>query len=62
MITMPCIPYRGLGTGVRRALQDWPQIQFIDHRNGCLKRNIQKLKSLGILQRSGSKKKGYWEL
>ncbi len=30
------LPYRGLGTGVRRALQDWPQIQFIDDRDGCL--------------------------
>lgn len=109
------------GTGVRRALQDWPQIQFIDDRDGCLftslverpvpsfskkerlkgqdapinaslsglqiqilkiiendpwaayediavtlekdrstiRRNIQQLKSLGILQRSGSKKKGH---
>ncbi len=116
------LPYRGLGRGVRRALQDWPQIQFIDDRNGCLftslverpvpllskkeglkgrdapinaplsdlqiqilkliendpwaayediavtlekdrstiKRNIQQLKSLGVLQRSGSKKKGSW--
>ncbi len=120
------LPYRGLGTGVRRALQDWPQIQFIDDRDGCLftslversvpsfskkerlkgqdapintpinaslsdlqiqmlkiiendpwaayediavtlekdrstiRRNIQQLKSLGILQRSGSKKKGSW--
>lgn len=116
------LPYRGLGTGVRRALQDWPQIQFIDDRDGCLftslierpvqkerlkgqdapinapinaplsdlqvqilkiiendpwtayedialklekdrstiKRNIQQLKSLGILQRTGSKKKGSW--
>lgn len=121
------LPYRGLGTGVRRALQDWPQIQFIDDHKGCLftslversaitrfprkeslknqdapinapinaplsdlqnqilkiiendpwgdyetitvklekdrttiMRNIQQLKSLGILQRSGSKKKGSW--
>ena len=124
------LPYRGLGTGVRRALQDWSQIQFIDDRDGCLftslverllinslrkkeisgesdpindpindpikaalselqiqmlqvmgkspsiayediaeklgkdrstiKRNIQQLKSLGILQRLGSKKKGLW--
>lgn len=120
------LPYRGLGTGVRRALQDWPQIQFIDDHNGCLfislverliiassrkeilkgqdapinapintnlsglqililkiieddpgssyedistklekdrstiKRNIQQMKSLGVLQRSGSKKKGLW--
>lgn len=30
------LPYRGLGTGVRRALQDWPRIQFIDDREGCL--------------------------
>jgi ATP-dependent DNA helicase RecG len=29
------LPYRGLGTGVRRALQDWPQIQFIDDRTAC---------------------------
>ena len=130
------LPYRGLGTGIRRALQDWSQIQFIDDREGCLftslversqtqiirgkreklteieklkgqndpindpinsslsdlqmeiltiieqdlsiayediaiktkkdrstiKRNIQQLKSLGLLQRSGSKKKGFWEI
>jgi ATP-dependent DNA helicase RecG len=30
------LPYRGLGTGIRRALQDWPQIQFTDNRKGCL--------------------------
>jgi ATP-dependent DNA helicase RecG len=30
------LPYRGLGTGVRRALQDWPQTQFIDDRDGAL--------------------------
>ena len=30
------LPYRGLGTGVRRALRDWPQIQFIDDRDGSL--------------------------
>lgn len=30
------LPYRGLGTGIRRALQDWSQIQFIDDRDGCL--------------------------
>ncbi len=119
------LPYRGLGTGVRRALQDWSQIQFIDDRDGCLftscvkrvkeqeslnkgalkvqaaslnaslsdlqqrileilridpevsyellvtklgvdrttiMRNIQKMKSVGILRRSGSKKTGHWEI
>ena len=30
------LPYRGLGTGVRRALQDWPRIQFIDDRDNYL--------------------------
>lgn len=29
------LPYRGLGTGVRRAIHDWPQIEFIDDREGC---------------------------
>ncbi len=29
------LPYRGLGTGVRRAIQDWPEIRFIDDRDGC---------------------------
>lgn len=123
------LPYRGLGTGVRRALQDWPQIQFTDDRDGCLftsivtrikvhdlknkdalkvqvefenapinaplsdlqeqildiiredskvsyeflmmklgkdrttiMRNIQKLKEMGMVRRSGSKKTGSWEI
>ena len=29
------LPYRGLGTGVRRALQNWSQIEFIDNREDC---------------------------
>ena len=28
------LPYRGLGTGIRRALTDWPHIRFIDDREG----------------------------
>ena len=119
------LPYRGLGTGVRRALQDWPLIEFIDDRNNCLfvsliprikvlkvtnkgalkvqnapinaplsnlqkeileiiqkdsnasydalmiklgknrttiMRNIKKMKEMGIIRRSGSKKTGYWEI
>lgn len=127
------LPYRGLGTGVQRALKDWPQIQFVDDRDGCIfktiiqreqvknpvlalliklglqvpsgtvnetvnapipdlqmqiletmvdnrwisyedialklkkdrstiARNIQQLKSRGILQRKGSSKKGVWEI
>ncbi len=26
------LPYRGLGTGIRRALDDWPAIEFTDER------------------------------
>lgn len=28
------LPYRGLGTGIRRALADWPYIHFMDDRDG----------------------------
>jgi predicted HTH transcriptional regulator len=28
------LPYRGLGNGIRRALKEHPQIEFIDHREG----------------------------
>lgn len=28
------LPYRGLGTGIRRALADWPDVFFIDDREG----------------------------
>lgn len=30
------LPYRGIGTGVKRALRDWPHIKFIDDREGLL--------------------------
>jgi len=29
------LPYRGLGSGIKRALEDWPDIAFTDDRNGC---------------------------
>ncbi|MEK8020688.1 MAG: ATP-binding protein, partial [Candidatus Parabeggiatoa sp.] len=28
------LPYRGLGTGIRRAYKAWQAIDFIDHREG----------------------------
>ena len=28
------LPYRGLGTGIRRALADWPHISFVDDMDG----------------------------
>ncbi len=30
------LPYRGLGSGIQRALHDWPDIQLIDDQEGCL--------------------------
>lgn len=30
------LPYRGLGSGIKRALDDWPDIDFTDDREGCL--------------------------
>jgi len=26
------LPYRGLGSGIKRALEDWPEIEFLDDR------------------------------
>ena len=28
--------YRGPGSGIKRALEDWPDIEFTDDREGCL--------------------------
>ena len=30
------LPYRGLGSGIKRALEDWPEIDFNDDREGSL--------------------------
>lgn len=30
------LPYKGIGSGIRRALVDWPKINFMDDREGCL--------------------------
>jgi len=30
------LPYHGLGSGIKRALELWPDIEFIDDREGCL--------------------------
>ena len=30
------LPYRGLGSGIKRALENWPTIDFTDDRDGCL--------------------------
>ncbi len=35
-LTKGLLPYRGLGSGVPRALESWPRIDFRDDREGCL--------------------------
>lgn len=30
------MPYKGLGSGIKRALESWPEIEFIDDREACL--------------------------
>jgi ATP-dependent DNA helicase RecG len=30
------LPYHGIGSGIKRALADWPDITFTDDRDGCL--------------------------
>ena len=30
------LPYHGLGSGIKRALEQWPQIEFADDHDGCL--------------------------
>lgn len=30
------LPYHGLGSGIKRALAEWPDIDFIDDNEGCL--------------------------
>ena len=30
------LPYKGLGSGIKRALENWPAIEFKDDREGCI--------------------------
>jgi ATP-dependent DNA helicase RecG len=39
------LPYRGLGTGIRRAIADWPAVDLIDDREACTFTAIVRLQS-----------------
>lgn len=41
------LPYHGLGSGIKRALKDWPDIDFVDDHDGCLFKSIVHRKALG---------------
>lgn len=47
------LPYRGLGSGIKRALEDWPEIEFLDDREENLFTSTVHRKKL---------KGGYWEV
>jgi len=35
-ISKGLLPYKGIGSGIRRALDDWQKIDFVDDREGCI--------------------------
>jgi ATP-dependent DNA helicase RecG len=55
------LPYHGLGSGIKRALAAWPQIDFTDDRDGCLfmatvhRKPAEELKLVNISSESGLK-------
>ncbi|MBS6828682.1 MAG: putative DNA binding domain-containing protein [Desulfovibrio sp.] len=40
------LPYHGLGSGIKRALAEWPDIDFIDDNEGCLFKAIVRRKAV----------------
>ena len=47
------LPYHGLGSGIKRALEDWPDIDFTDDRDGCLFTATVQRKEIGGLVEPG---------
>jgi|APFre7841882724_1041349.scaffolds.fasta_scaffold04196_6 ATP-dependent DNA helicase RecG len=45
------LPYHGLGSGIKRTLDAWPQVDFIDDRDGCLFTATVQRKPVGELTR-----------
>ncbi|MFH1215491.1 MAG: ATP-binding protein [Pseudomonadota bacterium] len=51
------LPYHGLGSGIKRALDEWPQIDFTDDRDGCLfTATVHREKGKGTGEMIGSEK------
>ena len=51
------LPYHGLGSGIKRALELWPQIDFVDDRDGCLFTvTVHRKKADSVVETSGSPK------
>jgi len=49
------LPYKGLGSGIKRALDDWPEIDFTDDREGCLFTATVHRKEVLALEKSSEK-------
>jgi len=52
------LPYKGLGSGIKRALNDWPEIDFTDDREGCLFTATVHRKEAPALEESSEKSSG----
>ncbi len=56
------LPYRGLGSGIKRALDNWPDIDFTDDRDGCMftanirRKEMESSVELGLGAYEGSEK------
>jgi len=49
------LPYKGLGSGIKRALDDWPEIDFTDDREECLFTATVHRKEVLALEKSSEK-------
>ena len=52
------LSYRGLGSGIKRALEAWPEIDFADDRDGCLFIVTVHRKEMGSSEKTSGKTSG----
>jgi ATP-dependent DNA helicase RecG len=52
------LPYHGLGSGIKRALDEWPDIDFVDDRESCLFTVTVHRKEVESLQQTSGKTSG----
>jgi ATP-dependent DNA helicase RecG len=58
------LPYHGLGSGIKRALEEWSEIDFADDREGCLftatvhRKPMDKMKLVDVTPKASGKTSG----
>ncbi|MBU0910540.1 MAG: putative DNA binding domain-containing protein [Proteobacteria bacterium] len=58
------LPYHGLGSGIKRALDEWPHIDFTDDRDGCLfaatvhRKPVGQMELIGVAPKTSGKTSG----